>query len=60
MPVATQMLLQVALRDIGQLTDIETGLYKTGLALNPGSSAGLRRTSTGGSGKVYFGCGRLL
>jgi hypothetical protein len=25
MPVATQMLLQVALRDIGQLTDIETG-----------------------------------
>ena len=28
MPVATQMLLQVALRDIGQLTDIETDTYR--------------------------------
>jgi hypothetical protein len=51
MPVATQMLLQVAERNIGQLTDIETDVY-TGLA-----SPGKRQVSSDAT-NIGAGSGR--
>jgi hypothetical protein len=59
MPVATQMLLQVAERNIGQLTDIETDVY-TGLA-SPGKAAGHQRRDKYRRRKRarYFGRGTL-
>jgi hypothetical protein len=53
MPVATQMLLQVAERNIGQLTDIETDAY-IGLA-----SPGKRQVSSDAT-NIGAGSGALL
>jgi hypothetical protein len=58
MPVATQMLLQVAERNIGQLTDIETDVY-TGLASPGKQQVSSDATNIGaGSGRATLAAAR--